>query len=107
MAEDALPGASLRAEYEAISTRLEAAVAPEQREAVKREIIAFFKKVDGTLTELTQLKEDIRALVDRFYDAIERLPEDAPLRAMHPRDLGESRRRLWMFLVGRLGGPPL
>ena len=56
MAEDALPGASLRAEYEAISTRLEAAVAPEQREAVKREIIAFFKKVDGTLTELTQLK---------------------------------------------------
>ena len=52
-------------------------------------------------------QDGIRALVDRFYDAIERLPEDAPLRAMHPRNLGESRRRLWMFLVGRLGGPPL
>jgi tetratricopeptide (TPR) repeat protein len=77
MAEDALPGASLRAEYEAISTRLEAAVAPEQREAVKREIFAFFMMVDGTLTELTQLKEDIRALVDRYK-------QGAPLAAAAP-----------------------
>jgi tetratricopeptide (TPR) repeat protein len=66
MAEAASPGASLRAEYEAISARLEAAAAPEQRDAVKREIIAFFKKVDGALSELTQLKEDIRTLVDRY-----------------------------------------
>jgi tetratricopeptide (TPR) repeat protein len=77
MAEDALPGAALRAEYEAISTRLEAAVAPEEREAVKRDIIAFFRKVDGTLTELTRLKEDIRALVDRYK-------QTAPLAAAAP-----------------------
>ena len=49
----------------------------------------------------------IRALVDRFYDEMERLPEAATVRAMHPADLAESRRKLWMFLVGRLGGPAL
>lgn len=49
----------------------------------------------------------VRALVDRFYDEMERLPEAATVRAMHPADLAESRRKLWMFLVGRLGGPPL
>ena len=27
---------------------------------------AFFKRVDAQLTELTQLKEDIRVLVDRY-----------------------------------------
>ena len=58
--------ASLRAEYDAIAGRLEAAKAPEQRDAVKREIIGFFKKVDCTLAEVTQLKEDIRTLVDRY-----------------------------------------
>jgi tetratricopeptide (TPR) repeat protein len=39
---------------------------PAEREAVKREIIGFFKRVDGALAELTQLKEDIRGLVDRY-----------------------------------------
>ena len=29
-------------------------------------IIAFFKKVDGMLGEMTQLKDDIRQLVDRY-----------------------------------------
>jgi len=59
--------AGLRGEYDAIAKRLEApgASAPE-REALKRDIIAFFKRVDAQLTELGQLKEDIRALVDRF-----------------------------------------
>jgi tetratricopeptide (TPR) repeat protein len=37
-----------------------------EREAAKREIIAYFKRVDSTLGELTQLKEDIRGLVDRY-----------------------------------------
>jgi len=59
--------AGLRGEYDAIAKRLEApgASAPE-RDALKRDIIAFFKRVDAQLTELGQLKEDIRALVDRF-----------------------------------------
>jgi len=59
--------AGLRGEYDAIAKRLGApgASAPE-RDAIKRDIIAFFKRVDAQLTELGQLKEDIRALVDRF-----------------------------------------
>ncbi len=51
--------------------------------------------------------DGVRALVDRFYDEMERLPEAAGIRAMHPPDLSSSREKLWMFLVGRLGGPQL
>ena len=57
--------------------------------------------------ELLGREEGIRALVDRFYDEMHALPEAAGIRAMHATDLSESRRKLWMFLVGRLGGPPL
>ncbi|MGH7700313.1 MAG: tetratricopeptide repeat protein [Gemmatimonadales bacterium] len=60
------PLAALRAEYERIARRLDAAAAPPEREAVKREIIAYFKIVDGLIGDLTQLKEEIRALVDRY-----------------------------------------
>jgi hemoglobin len=47
----------------------------------------------------------LRALVDTFYDAMDQLPEASTVRAMHPEDLGESRRKLAMFLIGRFGGP--
>ena len=57
--------------------------------------------------ELLGGDDGVRRLVDRFYDEMATLPEAAPIRAMHPADLAESRRRLWMFLVGRLGGPPI
>ena len=63
------PSAALRAEYDAIARRLEAVTpgtASAEREAVKREIIAFFKRVDGQLADLAQLKEEIRVLVDRY-----------------------------------------
>ncbi len=49
----------------------------------------------------------LRQLVDRFYDLMDSLPETAPIRAMHPDDLGESRDKLFEFLSGWLGGPPL
>lgn len=49
----------------------------------------------------------IRRLVDRFYDEMERLPEAATIRAMHPPDLAGSRERLHLFLVERFGGPPV
>ena len=38
---------ALRSEYDAIASRLDAATSQVGREAVKREIIAFFKHVDG------------------------------------------------------------
>ena len=52
-------------------------------------------------------EDGIRALVDRFYDVIDTLPDAAAIRAMHPPDLTESRDKLYFFLVGRFGGPPL
>ena len=59
--------ARLRGEYDAIAKRLAAAGASAaERDALKRDIIAFFKRVDAQLAELGQLKEDIRTLVDRF-----------------------------------------
>jgi tetratricopeptide (TPR) repeat protein len=58
--------ATLRSQFQAISLRLDQAGSNAEREAAKREIIAYFKKVDSTLGELTQLKEDIRGLVDRY-----------------------------------------
>ena len=49
----------------------------------------------------------VRALVDRFYDLMETKPEAAGIRALHPPDLQSSREKLFLFLVGWLGGPPL
>ena len=64
-APDALVG-PLRGQYQVIAGRFDSANGFAEREALKREIIAFFKKVDAALTDLTQLKEDIRGLVDRY-----------------------------------------
>jgi len=47
----------------------------------------------------------VRALVDRFYDAMERRPDAQTIRRMHPSDLAISREKLWVFLCGWLGGP--
>lgn len=58
--------AEYRQKYKEIETRLDKASSGAEREAVKREIIAFFKHVDLALTELGQVKEEIRALVDRY-----------------------------------------
>ncbi|HKV70514.1 MAG TPA: tetratricopeptide repeat protein [Gemmatimonadales bacterium] len=60
------PVVQLRAQYDAIARKLETAGAAAEREAVKREIIAFFKLVDGLLGDLGQLKEDIRQLVEKY-----------------------------------------
>ena len=49
----------------------------------------------------------IHALVTRFYDHMDTLPEVATVRAMHPIDLAESREKLELFLVGWSGGPPV
>lgn len=49
----------------------------------------------------------VRQLVDRFYALMDQLPQAAVVRAMHPADLALARQRLFMFLSGWLGGPPL
>jgi hemoglobin len=49
----------------------------------------------------------VRALVDRFYDLMDSLPEAREIRALHPAELATSREKLHLFLVGWMGGPQL
>ncbi len=49
----------------------------------------------------------VRQLVDRFYDLMDLEPVFAGIRALHPADLDGSRDKLFWFLCGWLGGPPL
>lgn len=49
----------------------------------------------------------IRLLVERFYHHMDALPEVRGVRAMHPADLSGSCEKLYEFMSGWLGGPPL
>jgi len=49
----------------------------------------------------------IRALVDRFYAHMDELPEAWDIRKMHGPDLTPVREKLYEFLTGWMGGPPL
>lgn len=49
----------------------------------------------------------IRRIVHRFYELMDTLPEAWDIRQMHPQDLSGSEEKLFMFLSGWLGGPPL
>lgn len=49
----------------------------------------------------------VRRLVERFYQLMTELPQAREIRAMHPADLTEAKERLFLFLSGWLGGPPL
>ena len=56
----------LRASYDAIFQQLESDVPQTDRDAVKQKIISLFKTVDQTITDLSDLKENIRELVERY-----------------------------------------
>ena len=49
----------------------------------------------------------VRALVERFYDLMELDPAYERLRAVHGSSLESAREKLFLFLSGWLGGPPL
>lgn len=51
--------------------------------------------------------EKLRALVDRFYRLMDTQPEYYPIRKLHPQDLSGSAEKLYLYLSGWLGGPPL
>lgn len=57
--------------------------------------------------ELIGGAEGLRRIVDRFYDIMDTDPAAAGIRAMHGADLGPIREKLFDFLSGWLGGPPL
>ena len=49
----------------------------------------------------------VRELVDRFYDLMDFEPAYRQLRAVHGNTLESGREKLYHFLSGWLGGPPL
>lgn len=49
----------------------------------------------------------VRKLVDRFYDLMDEDPDYFGIRKLHPSTLEGSREKLYKFLMGWLGGPPL
>lgn len=63
----------------------------------------------STTTVYDQLggEQAVRRLVDRFYDEMDARAEVKPLRDQHPDDLADSRDKLFWFMSGWLGGPPL
>ncbi len=49
----------------------------------------------------------LHELVQRFYDHMDELPETYGIRKLHADDLSGSRQKLFDFLSGWMGGPPL
>jgi len=51
--------------------------------------------------------DGVRRLVDRFYDLMDTAPEAVHIRQLHATNLKVSREKLYQYLTGWLGGPPL
>jgi hemoglobin len=49
----------------------------------------------------------LREFVDKLYDFMDEFPAVEKVRKMHADDMSQARERLFMFLSGMLGGPPL
>ena len=58
--------ATYRAQYGAIDARLEAAQRPEDVAALKGDIIGLFRSVEQQIADLSTLKDQIKALVDKW-----------------------------------------
>ena len=54
-----------------------------------------------------EAKNQIREIVEAFYDVMESDEKAKTIRLMHPEDLTSSREKLFMFLTGWTGGPQL
>ena len=84
---------SLRTQLQEIAGRVDA---PDtDRDSVKRDIIALFKRVDLALTDLGQIKDEIRGLVERYKQGNSVAPTPAPQftgarPAVHADHLGAS-----------------
>lgn len=49
----------------------------------------------------------VRALVKRFYQIMDELPETYGIRKLHAQDLSGAEQKLFEFLTGWMGGPQL
>ncbi|HVA56934.1 MAG: tetratricopeptide repeat protein [Gemmatimonadaceae bacterium] len=82
-----------RAQYAALETRLDAPNANHEREALKAEIVALFRQLEQEVADLTQLKDNVKRLVDKWKSlGVQSLaPEfDAARPAVHADHLGAS-----------------
>ncbi|MEQ1694995.1 MAG: group II truncated hemoglobin [Hyphomicrobiaceae bacterium] len=61
----------------------------------------------GSIYEALGGEDAVRRLVRRFYELMDTLPEAAACRAIHPASLEGSEQKLFEYLSGWLGGPPL
>jgi hemoglobin len=52
-------------------------------------------------------EDAIRRLTSRFYELMDILPEAKACRDIHPKDLTRAEEKLFEYLSGWLGGPPL
>lgn len=59
------------------------------------------------LYDLIGGENTVRLLVQRFYALMDELPEAKACRAIHPPSLERSEQKLFEYLSGWLGGPPL
>jgi len=66
-------------------------------------------QVDTQATHYQRIggEERVRALVHRFYQIMDELPETYGVRKMHPENLQNSEDKLFKFLSGWMGGPQL
>lgn len=51
--------------------------------------------------------EAVRRLCNTFYQIMSDTPQTQVIRSLHPQDIKISEDKLYMFLSGWLGGPPL
>lgn len=66
---------------------------------MSEETITLYQAIGGDAT--------VRKLVRRFYELMDTLPEASRCRAIHPASLAHSEEKLYEYLTGYLGGPPI
>jgi hemoglobin len=52
-------------------------------------------------------EEGVRKLCNTFYQIMSDTPQTQLIRDLHPKEIGISEEKLYLFLTGWLGGPPL
>ncbi|HRN54618.1 MAG TPA: hypothetical protein PK788_14075, partial [Gemmatimonadaceae bacterium] len=64
MADETLT--AFRAQYAAIDAKLDAGLAAAERAQAKADIVGLFKALEAQIADLSQLKDDVKLLVDKW-----------------------------------------